>query len=416
MLQPNNSIAKKEDLVFRETTCPACGYQIAVPFFSGGNQPLATLAWPASETQAQAMPRLPLDFVRCVHCGHIFNTAFRYEDVPYSEKPNLMFNKGRAWSEFIRELQERICSVLPENPCVVEIGHGDGSFLHGLSQIIPKARIVGFDPHGACGMHRSVIFRTELFKPEIHLKELAPDMIISRHVLEHLVNPVGFLQSIAFCACRLGRTVEGYFEAPCIDRVLSTGRTVDLYYEHSSQFTTRSFSIMLNRCEAEILTMEHSYDGEVISAFLRLGNKSISKTIAQEAEQYQRHARESLGVIKKQLEALSQSGRTVVIWGGTGKSAAFMNRYGCDSTRFPLVVDSDLDKVRSHVPGTGQTIRFRDELKGRRVDVVLIPPQWRAKDIVKEMSEIGIDACTILIEHQGRLIDFRRDDHPYARP
>jgi hypothetical protein len=38
------------------------------------------------------------------------------------------------------------------------------------------------------------------------------------------------------------------------------------------------------------------------------------------------------------------------------------------------------------VPGTAQKILFRDALKAMAVDVVIIPTQWRAKDIVAEMK------------------------------
>lgn len=121
-------------------------------------------------------------------------------------------------------------------------------------------------------------------------------------------------------------------------------------------------------------------------------------------------------VIRAQLADLHASGRRVAIWGGTGKSAAFMNRHGVDAERFPTVVDSDPAKVGTHVPGTGQQIRFRDWLLDHPVDVVLIPPQWRARDIMEEMARHGIRCEAVLIEHGGRLIDFVRDDHPYQRP
>jgi hypothetical protein len=96
----------------------------------------------------------------------------------------------------------------------------------------------------------------------------------------------------------------------------------------------------------------------------------------------------------------------VAIWGGTGKSAAFMCRYGVDAKRFPLVVDSDPAKVGTFVPGTGQEIRFRDWLLTNDVDVVVIPPQWRAADIVAEMKSAGIAVGRVLIEHQGGLVEF----------
>ena len=83
---------------------------------------------------------------------------------------------------------------------------------------------------------------------------------------------------------------------------------------------------------------------------------------------------------------------------------------------FPLVVDSDAAKVGTFVPGTGQEIQHRDVLRLRPVDVVIIPPQWRAADITLEMEGVSISVDLVLIEHQGQLVDFFRDTHPYRRP
>ena len=47
------------------------------------------------------------------------------------------------------------------------------------------------------------------------------------------------------------------------------------------------------------------------------------------------------------------------------------------------------------------------------MDVILIATQWRARDIAREMTASGIAAPSLLLEHQGRLVDYRRDDHPY---
>ncbi len=103
----------------------------------------------------------------------------------------------------------------------------------------------------------------------------------------------------------------------------------------------------------------------------------------------------------------------MAVWGGTGKAAAFMNFYGVDAQRFPIVVDSDPDKVGTFVPGQGQPIRFRDYLLEDPPDVIIIPMQWRARDIVREIEESGITSSQALIEHDGQLIDFDKDPHPY---
>jgi hypothetical protein len=69
--------------------------------------------------------------------------------------------------------------------------------------------------------------------------------------------------------------------------------------------------------------------------------------------------------------------------------------------------------VGSFVPGCGQVIQFRDVLKDHPAEVVIIPTQWRAADIAREMAQEGIAPALILIEHEGRLVDFVRDSHPY---
>jgi hypothetical protein len=140
------------------------------------------------------------------------------------------------------------------------------------------------------------------------------------------------------------------------------------------------------------------------------------KNIAHQASVFFERAHASVERISRQLDDLSQSGATVAIWGGTGKSAAFMHQFGVDAARFPLVVDSDPDKVGTFVPGTGQKIEFRDVLKGLTIDVVIIPTQWRAQDIAAEMAREGIIPGKVLIEHCGRLIDFASEDHPYRGP
>lgn len=363
--------------------------------------------------EAKALPRLPLDFVRCIECGHVFNMAFDYEQVPYSDKPNLMFNDGVLWSEHIVRRSRDILGRLPKAPVVVDVGYGDGGFLASLRQQCPDGRFIGFDPHGADGRVSGLDLRKEYFDAARHLLEIRPDIILSRHVLEHLVNPLGFLQRIAAVASALGITPLAYFEVPCIDNAVVGRRTVDFYYEHSSQFTTTSFVRMLNKCQAQIIEVGHAYGNEVIFGIVRLGTAPIPTDFTKEAVAFRKDSAAALGEISQQLGALYASGKRTAVWGGTGKSAAFMCRYGVDADRFPIVVDSDAGKAGTFVPGTGQDIRPSFWLKDCPVEVIIIPPQWRAADILGEIERNGIAYETILIEHGGRLVDFVRDEHPY---
>jgi SAM-dependent methyltransferase len=387
---------------------------VAVLFYDGGTQPLATLGWPRSEEEARAMPRLPLQFVCCVDCGHVFNAAFDYRAVPYPDQPNRMFNRGAYWSAFLDRVRSEMLRRLPGRPVVVEIGHGAGHFLEALAAARPGGRYVGFDPNGAARSARGEVeFRRELFRPEADLAALQPDLILSRHVLEHLTDPLGFLQSLSFAAAMAGQRPLVYLEVPCVDRALACGRIEDFYYEHNSHFSTESFSRLLARSFAAIEALDHGYNGEVVYAFLRLKGRLEHVERARAARAFSAMAEASREVIALQLAELAMAGKRVAVWGGTGKAAAFLHAHGMDAARFPLVVDSDPDKVGTFVPGTGQQIAGREALKSSPPDVVLIPAQWRAGDIVAEMQGCGIRCGAVLIEHGGRLVDYFEGAHPY---
>lgn len=400
-------------LPLREGSCPACSHQIAVPFLDEDEQPLATLAWPATAEEARGLTRLPLEFVRCVSCGHIYNRRFDYDRVPYATRPNRMFNQGPGWRRHLARAREIAGSRITPGDTIVEIGCGEGHFLRAIEEARPGCRLIGFDPNVDSRGTGGFEHRRELFDPARHMEETRPDLLVSRHVLEHLVHPLGFLQAIAFASAMHGLTPRLFLEVPLADTALAARRTVDFYYEHNSHFTTGSFARMVERSGASVEHVEEGYGGEVIMALVRFGENPEARRLAEESAAFREEARRSVETIRDQIEAILGSGRTAVVWGGTGKAAAFMNRYGAGAERFPLVVDSDEGKVGTYVPGTGQEIRSPNALLEQPPDIIIVPMQWRAADVLAEIRGAGIPFRTILIEHEGRLVDFLRDPHPY---
>lgn len=396
-----------------EATCPICAHGLAAPLFNGGMQPLATLGWPGDEIEAQAMPRYPQEFVQCPACAHVWNRVFSYDAIPYQKNPMRMFNQGGIWKGHMAATRDLMMSKMPAAPTVIDVGCGDGDFIYRLAESNARVgRYIGFDVSTSTESGQGVEFYGRYFDPLSDIPAFKPDLILMRHVLEHLTDPAVFLDKLAWAAQGLGKPLWFFAELPCIDRALEHHRLADFFYEHFSHFTTSSFEKLMSRAGA-IDTLDRGYDGEVLFALVRLGVSEAARTQATSSQRFSFKALESVGSIAAQLDALAREGKRVAIWGGTGKAAAFINRFGVDAERFPLVVDSDKTKSGTRVPGTGQLIQFRDVLKTTPVDVVIIPTQWRAKDIVAEMNREGIQTSAVLLEHEGCLVDFFSDQHPY---
>lgn len=401
----------------RPCDCPACGYRLAVSFFTTDDQPLTTVCLPEDPATARELPRLPLDFVRCVDCGHIYNSQFEYSRVPYSSQPWLMFNRGATWRQHLKQVRDRLLTLIEPGATVVEVGCAEGQLLRLLAAARPAARYVGFDP----GIPQSeqqgeVELRRELFRPEHHLRELRPTVLIARHVLEHLQAPAEFLQQLSFCVSWESLDLRVFAEVPAIEPALESGRTVDFFYEHHSHFTGASLERMLARCGPRIESVERSYNGEVLCALARFMPQVEHCRTAQQAAGFHLQSRLRRERIRGQLDELLQRFPRIAIWGGAGKAVAFMQQYGLDAARFPRVIDSDAAKTGRYVPGSAQQIAAPRSLLQSPVDAVLIATAWRARDIVLEMQATGLPCEQVFLEHDGQLKHFFHDDHPWQFP
>jgi hypothetical protein len=395
------------------TPCPICNYSIVTTLFNGGYHPLATLGWPTNSKEAREMQTFPQNYVQCPKCTHVWNHSFVYDAIPYQNNPNRMFNTGSIWKGHLAYTRNLVLSLLPETPTVIDIGCGEGHFVRGLAEVCNyQGRFIGFDPNTTSKTGAGLEFYPRYFEPLIDTTDFAPDIVVMRHVLEHLTQPTIFLEQLAWSAAISKKNTWLFAEVPCIDRVFETFRLADFFYEHPSQFTSESFRKLMEKA-GEITEFAHGYDGEVVYSLVRLTTPKIQLENAIRTTNFLHQSYNSRTSISKQLNDLAKSDQRVAIWGGTGKAAAFIHQYNVDSQRFPLVVDSDPDKIGTFVPETGQEIIFRDILKSSPVDIVIIPTQWRAKDILTEMNREGIVAKLILIEHKGQLINFLTDKHPY---
>tara|TARA_B100001093_G_C26749265_1_gene980355 strand:- start:65 stop:1297 length:1233 start_codon:yes stop_codon:yes gene_type:complete len=406
------SRSKTSDLLTLDS-CPVCKNHIGVRFFEPAPQPLATLGWPKTANEAKAMTRLSLDFKQCLSCAHVWNTSFSYDAIPYQINPSRMYNDGSIWQGHMVDTRALLLERVKDAPTVIEVGCGEGHFLRALADLFGEdGRFIGFDPDGSGESGQGIEFFSRVFDPVLDVERFKPDLILMRHVLEHLTRPLEFIQKLAWASGGIEKPLWFFAEVPCIDKVFETGRLSDFFYEHPSHFSSHSFRTLLENV-GDVVDFQTGYSGEVIYALARVLPQDYRIQQVSRRNSFFEKSKESISFIQVQLRNLALSGKKTVIWGGTGKAAAFINLFSANSGDFPWVVDSDSTKVGYYVPGTGQLIRSPLEIKSDYIDVVIIPSQWRARDISKQIDDMQFSIGQILIEHQGKLIDFQKEEHPY---
>lgn len=387
--------------------CIACGYSITYPLFHPENQPLAALHLPKDAKAAREVKRYPMNFHSCANCGHIFNIDFDYAQVPYENNSNLMYNTGSGWMDYMDALVARLTQTYQGT--WLEIGCGDGNFLQRVKKNQPSARIIGFEPgiEAQNAAKKGVEAVQDYFVPERDLPKYKPDVLICRHVIEHLDAPKDFIATLGYW-CNMHKLYPVLVaEVPCIDKAITNARINDYLYEHVSNFTTFSFGNMFEMAGFDLLKLERGYADEVVLAEVKAKPAARIGEIKASTDRYRGHIDTQAKNVATSLAEWKASKQKVAFWGGTGKSASFLNNFNVLAEEFPIVVDSDYNKVGRFVPRTAQEIRAPEYLNENTTDIIVITTQWRAKDIYAEITRRKIPFKTVYVLVDGKFIAYK---------
>lgn len=387
--------------------CIVCGFHITYPLYTASQQPLVALGLPQSRQQAQSQGNFELDFHICGNCSHVYNRLFDENLVPYTSDSNLMYNASVLWQDHIQQLLQHIITAVDlDDKIVIDIGCGDGRFLYELQRLCPKVKVIGFEPGTDAEKARAlgVECQQDYFIAARDIPHYRPDIIISRHVIEHISQPRQFMSQISFEAGKLGLKPLVIIEVPKIDKALQQIRINDFFYEHVSHFTLQSFRKLFEISNYQIMNIISSYDDEVLVGFSYPQMSQEALEIQNRAQHFREAFSTTKTILQTQLKAYVTQGKTIAFWGGTGKGASFLNAYGLDITCFPLVVDSDERKIGFYVPGTGQQICSPQVLLENPADIIVITTFWRAKDIYREIQQRQIPYQEVLAVQNQQLL------------
>ncbi len=371
----------------KRTTCLVCGSTIIEAMYNPGDLPLSCSHTNLTTTKEKALKakRFPMEFYQCQICSHVFNVMYDPNVIKYDTGATIMYTETDEWKEHINKSVEGLgfCLDVGHRATVLEVGANDGSFLATLKDRY-HVKTIGFDP----GINGSKTVIKDYFCPQIDLLVYKPNLIVCRHTLEHMEDPRDFVSKISQYSYELDYTPYVFIEVPNFEAAYSQGRIQDLIYAHVSQFTRFSLSNLFELSGYSVRECGLAFNDEVILGIFKPNLKD--------------HGVAKFNDIVSESIQLIVDLEDIVVWGGSGKCASFLNVY--NKANITHVVDSDENKIGLYVPGTGQEIKSPSSIQPH--ESILIPNIWRAKEIYREIQTRGLKYKQILIPKNGKLHEY----------
>jgi hypothetical protein len=285
-----------------------------------------------SSIEARNCPKGDVRLVEDMETGLVCNSVFDASVMDYDSA----YQNEQGTSALFRNHLGGVADLIEAHmgkKSLVEVGCGKGTFLELL--LGRGMDVSGFDPtyEGS-----NPLVRKEYFSEELGLRG---EGLILRHVLEHIKDPVAFLE-------KLGDANGGggliYIEVPSFDWICSKRAWFDVFYEHVNYFRLSDF----NRIFGKTVHADTAFGGQ----YLRIiGDLATIRTPVRDPAD----APSLPSDFTSRLLSETQTGTTgsTVVWGGASKGVIFSllrERAGHPVDR---VIDINPDKQGRYLPATG---------------------------------------------------------------
>lgn len=356
------------------------------------------LAAGVTDYPSKALARFPLHVVKCSHCGHVqlmetLDASFYGE---YLYTPSY----ASGFVEYIDKFVERLNDIIKKpDRKVMEVGSSNGYLLDKLQKT--GWTVLGIEPSKKLsrtandnGINTYNAFFSKETVCEIKKQMNNPDVIIFRHVLEHLDNLGDIVKAI--------KKIMGegllLIEVPYLKRIVAEDQFYAFFHEHLSYYSVTALNNLLLRENiyihkvyendlegGSILIVADSdqseQEGDNIKQYIIDERETLSKP---SIEAFAKRVSGSVEKIKKLVNGAKNCGQTVAAWGAGQRGCTLISMCGFQSSDIKYVIDVNENYWNKYAPGTDIQIVPPSYYKDNHVDKMLVFATGYAKSIMEE--------------------------------
>ena len=359
-----------------------------------------------TRTEAEEWPTGSFRLCACLGCGFLYNADFDPALVEYSERTEETQAFSAHFVRYARSLAEHWVERFDiRNKTVLEIGCGKAEFLQVMCEI-GNNRGLGYDP--AVHSERVVdpagrlTLTADLFD-ERHVGVQA-DALVCRHTLEHIPDPIAFLELVHRWGTLQGENPVVLFEVPDASRILDETAFWDLYYEHCSYFTTDTLRYAFERTGFEVLDVRSTYEGQYLvlearprratgaSAIIDLRAARPSDGVAQFSTRFQRGSAKARATIAQ----LSNGHAAVALWGGGSKAVSLLTSLGIED-QVDYAIDINPNKQGKYLVGTSLEVSRPERLLQDSSALVVVMNPVYVNEVEAKVASLAARATVVSV-------------------
>ena len=287
-----------------------------------------------SRLEARQCPKGDIRLVENQQTGLVYNADFRPELMVYDSR----YQNEQAVSPLFQEHLTSISQIVERGmgrDQLIEVGCGKGFFLERL--LGQGFNVTGFDPTYEGGNPR---VQRRYFTPGVANRA---NGLILRHVLEHVQDPVNFLEQLRESNQGGGKI---YIEVPCFDWICEHRAWFDIFYEHVNYFRLSDFSRMFG----SIIESGRVFGGQYLYVVADLSTLKKPQIDFDDTVSFPDN-------FTQHIADLEQS----AIWGGASKGVIFALIKERAGTSISTVIDINPAKQGKYLPATGLLVQSPTE-------------------------------------------------------
>jgi SAM-dependent methyltransferase len=344
--------------------------------------------------------------VRCTACGFAWNAAFDPALLAYGADYESDQTHSPVNRRHLAQVAETVASLVAGRSGItaLEVGLGQGQFLFTLAERLGDRieRLIGFDPAFRPSSPLPAKARVEgaLFS-EATLSKLRaqPDVVVTRHVIEHVADPLRFLRTVrAVCAEGTPLVVE----TPNLDWILKGAVVHDLYYEHCSLFDAASLTGALAAAGFEAEDVREAYGGQYLVAAARARLPGRTKRDSPvDSRAYPGRKAAAIQAIEAALARDEAAGERVALWGGASKGVTLALLLGGRSGALDMAIDVNPARAGTFMPVSGLPVVLPDTARAAGISkaYVMNPVYFdeierQCKGVNWPIALVRVDACS----------------------